>query len=71
MRDDWRVCCCIQYKTGELLDKKKPFTELHINAISAEDAVNEVKKMFNMCDVTVVGQPVHSFVTDEDYNKEK
>lgn len=71
MRDDWRVCCCIQHKNGELLDKKKPFTELHINAASAEDAVNEVKKMFNMCDVTVVGQPVHSVVTDEDYNKEK
>lgn len=71
MRDDWRVTCCIQYKNGELLDKKKPFTELHINATSAEDAVNEVKKMFNMCDVTVVGQPVHSLVTDEDYNKEK
>ena len=69
--DDWAICACIKFKDGELLDKSKPFITYHIEAPTAKKAVEKFEKAFACCDVTVYGEPVHSIVTEEEYENGK
>ena len=69
--DDWAICACIKFKDGELLDKSKPFATYHIEAPTAKKAVEKLEKAFDCCDVIVYGEPVHSIVTEEEYENGK
>ena len=67
----YAICACVQHLDGELIDKKKPFSEYYIEADTAEEAVEKFKKDFSMCTVTTYGKPIETIVTDEEYNKEQ
>jgi hypothetical protein len=64
---DWMITACLMFKNGELFDKKEPFKEYHIEALTAKDAIADFKSRFAECDVIVYGNPVHSIVTAEEY----
>lgn len=68
MHHDWAICACLQFKHGELLDKNKPFGTYHIEANSGEEAIQKLKDEFPCCNVTTYGKPVHSVITDEEYD---
>ena len=69
--DDWAICACIKFKDGELLDKSRPFATYYIEASTAKKAVEKLEKAFDSCDVTIYGEPVHSIVTEEEYENGK
>ena len=69
--NDWAICACIKFKDGEFLDKSRPFVTYHIEAPTAKKAIEKLKKAFDCCDVTVYGEPVHSIVTEEEYENGK
>jgi len=67
MRHDWAVCACLQFKTGELINKNGPFATYHIEANSGDEAIQKLKDEFRCCNIIINGKPVHSIVTDEKY----
>lgn len=65
---DWVVCACLKFKNDkELFYRDRPFRTFHIEALTAEDAIEQLKKNFAECDVIVHGEPVHSIVSEEEY----
>ena len=65
------ICACLKFKDSKLLDKSKPFATYHIEAPTAKKAVEKIEKVFDSCDVTIYGEPVHSIVTEEEYENRK
>lgn len=73
MRDNWKICYTAISKAGEPLEesKKDRFTYANICAKTANEAIDILKSEFSMFDIKVFGKPIHSYVTDEDYDKDE
>ena len=65
-RDYWEVVACLQFKDGELVDKNKPFSTYCVEAPNAKKAIEQLKKDFSCCNVTVYGEPKHNAVVVEE-----
>ena len=71
-RDYWAVSACLQFKDDNgLVDKTKPFSTYYIEASTAKQAIEKLKKDFPCCNVLVHGSPVHNSISIEDYEKGK
>lgn len=66
MIDNWKICY-IAWLAGEILDKNTPFKSANIRAKTAEEAINKLKNMMHMCKIDIIGKPVHSYVTEAEY----
>ena len=69
MIDNWKICY-IAWLAGEIVDKKTPFKSANIQAKTAEEAVEQLRAMMNMCKIDIIGKPVHSYITEAEYNAE-
>ena len=68
MIDYWKICCCLQYPNGEIVDKELPFKTMNIVAKTADEAKKKIIDNFNMCKVTFWKEPKHISMTEEEYN---
>lgn len=69
--DYWKITACLQFKDGELLDKNRPFSTYCVEAPTASRAIEQLKKDFPCCTVTVYGEPIHDVVSVEEYENGK
>ncbi len=65
--NDWAITACIQWPNGELFNKDAPFGTYHVEAPTAEKAIELLKDDFRGCKVTIHGKPIHSIVTEDEY----
>ena len=65
---DWAICACLKFKNDkELFYRDRPFRTYHIEAPTAKAAIKQFKKNFAECDIIMHGEPVHSIVTEEEF----
>ena len=67
MLKEWAICCCIQWETGELFNKQKPFATYYIEADTTEKAIKNLKDSFKACILTIVGTPELRLVSKAEY----
>jgi hypothetical protein len=69
--NNWAICASVQYPNGELIDKDKPFGTYNIEASTAEEAIKILEDELPGCKVKVFGKPIHSIVTEKEYENGK
>jgi len=64
----WKITACLQFKDDNgLVDKTKPFSTYCVEASTAKQAIEKLKKDFPCCNVTVHGKPIHKVIASEEY----
>ena len=67
MIDDWKICYSVYYPDGSTVDPKEKFMFAHIRAKNEDEAISILKKEFYGLDVKIFGKPIHTFISEDEY----
>ena len=68
MVKEWAICCCLQWASGELFNKKQPFSTYYVIAETAEKAIQKLKDELKVMHILVIhGTPKLRLISKAEY----